>query len=68
MDTKINPGMFFKLGLDFDYSTNREIINSLEFGVSVDVFSKLVILMVENNNNRFYPSVYINYSIGNKFY
>jgi hypothetical protein len=40
----------------------------VEFGVSVDVFSKLVILMVENNNNRFYPSVYINYSIGNKFY
>ena len=68
MDTKINPGMFFKMGLDFDYSNNREIINSLEVGVSVDIFSKPVILMVENNNYRFYPNVYINYSIGNKFY
>ncbi|MCH1611844.1 MAG: hypothetical protein L7S72_00980, partial [Flavobacteriales bacterium] len=61
-------GMFFKMGLDFDYSNNREIINSLEVGVSVDIFSKPVILMVENNNYRFYPSVYINCSIGNKFY
>jgi hypothetical protein len=68
METKINPGVFFKLGLDFDYSSNREIINSLEVGVCLDVFSKPVILMVENNNYRFYPSVYINYSIGNKFY
>ena len=68
METKINPGMFFKLGLDFDYSSNREIINSLEAGVCIDVFSKAVILMVGNNNYRFYPSVYINCSIGNKFY
>ena len=68
METKINPGMFFKFGLDFDFSSNREIINSLEVGACLDVFSKPVILMVENNNYRFYPSVYINCSIGNKFY
>ncbi len=68
METKINPGMFFKFGLNFDYSSNREIINSLEVGACLDVFSKPVILMVENNNYRFYPSVYINCSIGNKFY
>ena len=68
METKINPGMFFKFGLDFDYSSNREIINSLEVGVSVDIFSRPVILMAENNNYRFYPSVYISCSIGNKFY
>ncbi len=68
METKINPGMFFKFGLDFDYSSNRDIINSLEVGACLDVFSKPVILMVENNNYRFYPSVYINCSIGNKFY
>ena len=68
METKINPGMYFKFGLDFDYSSNRDIINSLEVGACLDVFSKPVILMVENNNYRFYPSVYINCSIGNKFY
>ena len=68
METKFNPGMFFKFGLDFDYSSNRDIINSLEVGACLDVFTKPVILMVENNNYRFYPSVYINCSIGNKFY
>jgi len=68
METKINPGMFFKFGFDFDYSSNREIINSLEAGVCLDVFSKPVVLMVENNNYRYYPTLYINYSIGNKFY
>ena len=50
MSTKINPGAYFKFGMDFEFSTNREIINSLELGFSADAFINPVIIMVDNKN------------------
>lgn len=68
MSTKINPGAYFKFGMEFEFSTTREIINSLEFGFSADAFMNPVIIMVDNNSHRFFPSIYLSFSIGNKFY
>lgn len=68
MSTRLNPGAFFKFGLEFEYSTNREIINSLEFGCSADVYLNSIILMVNNSQRRFFPSLYVSCSIGNKFF
>ena len=66
--SKLNPGLFFKLGLEFEYSYNREIMNSLEIGFSVDGFLNKVLLMAENEDHRFYPNLYLSCSFGNKFY
>ena len=67
-ETTINPGGYFKAGIEFDYSTEREIINSLEIGMAIDVFLLPIKLMVENNRQNIFPTMYINFSIGNKFY
>ena len=67
-ETTINPGGYFKAGMEFDYSTEREIINSLEIGMAIDVFLLPIKLMVENNRQNIFPTMYINFSIGNKFY
>jgi hypothetical protein len=66
--SKLNPGLFFKLGLEFEYSYNREIMNSLEIGFSVDGYLNKVLLMAENKDHRFYPNLYLSCSFGNKFY
>jgi hypothetical protein len=66
--TKLNPGIYFKFGLEFEYSSAREIINSFEIGISSDAFIKPVQIMVENDFHRFFPSFFISCSIGNKFY
>ena len=68
MSTKLNPGAFLKFGLEFEFSTTREIINSLEVGFSADAYLNSIKLMVNNSHRRFYPSLYISCSIGNKFY
>lgn len=68
MSTKLNPGAFLKFGLEFEFSTTREIINSLEVGFSADAYLNSIKLMVNNPQRRFYPSLYISCSIGNKFY
>lgn len=68
IETKINPGGYFKAGIEFDYSNTREIINTLELGISLDVFSSPVEIMLDNNSNRLFPTIYLNCAIGNKFY
>ena len=68
MNTKINPGAYFKFGMEFEFSTTREIINSLELGITADAFMNPIIIMVDNQSHRFFPSIYLSCSIGNKFY
>tara|TARA_B100000963_G_scaffold320794_1_gene303596 strand:+ start:135 stop:887 length:753 start_codon:yes stop_codon:yes gene_type:complete len=67
-ETTINPGVYYKAGVELDYSNEREIINSLEIGMAIDVFLLPIKLMVENNSQNFFPTIYINFSIGNKYY
>ena len=67
-ETNFNPGAYFKIGLEFDYSVVREVINSLEIGFVMDVFYNSVKIMAENNANYAFPNLYLNFSIGNKFY
>ena len=68
LHTKINPGAYFKFGMEFEFSTTREIINSLELGITADAFMNPIIIMVDNQSYRFFPSIYLSCSIGNKFY
>jgi hypothetical protein len=66
--TKINPGLYFKAGLEFDYSNSREIINSIELGFAVDSYLNTITTMVDNKARRVFPILYLNLSVGNKFY
>ena len=66
--TKFNPGAYFKIGLEFDYSLIREVINTLEIGFVLDLFYNPVKIMAENNANYTFPNLYLNFSLGNKFY
>ena len=68
MNSRINPGAYFKFGMEFEFSTNREIINSLEFGLTTDAFINPITIMVDSQSQRFFPSIFLSCSIGNKFY
>ena len=67
-ETKLNPGAYFKVGLEFDYSIVREVINTLEIGFVIDIFYNSVKIMSENNANYTFPNLYLNFSLGNKYY
>lgn len=68
MSTKLNLGGFLKFGLEFEFANTREIINALEVGLSLDAFMNPISIMINNSDRRFYPSMYLSCSIGNKFY
>ena len=67
-ETKIVPGGFFKMGLEFEYNDNREIIRAIETGFVIDVFPKKLEIMTYTDNAFIYPTLYINILIGKRFF
>ncbi len=67
-ETKLTPGAYFKFGIEFDYSLTREVINAIELGFVLDGFYKPIKIMAENNAKYAFPNLYLNFSLGNKFY
>lgn len=63
---KFRPGLHFKSGMQFDWSSNDNMIKAVDVGVSIDgYFSKVPILY--NDNNKFlFLNAYIGISIGKK--
>lgn len=64
------PGLYGKIGMQFDWSNRTNFIKAIEVGASVDVFIKDVPIMVETEttkNNRFYyPSLFIGMQLGKR--
>ncbi len=56
------------MGLEFEYGTEREVINALELGFALDAFRNKITIMTDIDSKRLYPSVYMNFSIGTKHY
>lgn len=67
-ETKLIPGGFAKLGLEFEYNDDREFIRALAVGVAVDVYPKKVEIMAFAENSFIFPSLYINVMIGKRYF
>ncbi|MBL4709988.1 MAG: hypothetical protein JKY48_16275 [Flavobacteriales bacterium] len=65
-ETKLYPGLFSKLGLHFDYGTDRETIRSLEVGVQLDAYLREVPILAFAENRQFYLNFYIAIFFGNR--
>lgn len=67
-ETKITPGGFIKLGVEFEYNDDREFIKAIETGFAFDVYPKRLPIMAFAENNFLYPTLYINILIGQRFF
>lgn len=65
-ETKLYPGLFSKVGLHFDYSTDRETLRSLEVGLQLDAYLKEVPIMAFAENRQFYLNFYLAIFFGNR--
>ena len=64
LETKINPGLYFKIGTSFEHSKNVKSIRSLELGIEGYVFSTPLEILAEVNNPQFVVSLFISYRLG----
>lgn len=60
----LDPGVFARAGLSFEYSIQDRIINALEGGVKLEGFLKKVPIMASNDNHRLFFSLFVCYRFG----
>lgn len=53
-DMTVNPGAYLKAALRFDYGTYNEIVSAIEVGITADIYSKKVPLMVYEKPKQFF--------------
>jgi hypothetical protein len=62
-ETKIVPGVYGSMGVGFEFSESDKVLNSLEAGVTVDLFPKSVEIMSERGK-FYYVSLFVCYRFG----
>jgi hypothetical protein len=75
-ETQIKMGLFFKVALRFDYSRSEQGLKGVEIGAQADVYAQRIEIMSQKildrynnhaNNNFIFPSLYVNFYVGQKF-
>ena len=67
-EMKFIPGIYTKVGLNFDFSPYFNRILAIEVGLTADVFLKKLQVMAFNQNENFILSYYISVFAGKKYY
>lgn len=60
------PGLHAKTGLQFDWSSQEDVIKSIEVGISSDIFFGKVPIMVSDENKFLFINGYIGIAFGKK--
>ncbi len=56
---KINPGLYAKTALRFDYGKYNEMVNALEVGLTAEFYSKKVSQIAFQKDNQFFFSAFV---------
>lgn len=62
-ETKVVPGVYGNMGFGFEFSESDKVVNSLEAGVTVDVFPQSIEIL-SKKGNFFYFSLFVSYRFG----
>lgn len=65
-EVKIQPGLFVKTALRFDYGRFNEVVSALELGVSAEYYTKKVTIMALQNDKPFFFQGYISLLFGRR--
>lgn len=65
-EMKLNPGAYVKGALRFDFGRFNESIQAIEIGVSADVYSKKMQMMVQNPGKQFFVQGHLAFIFGRR--
>ena len=66
-EIKPYPGIYAKLGFNFEYGTLNQKIRALEVGATADVFPKAIPIMAANDPIHLFVNVYISFYFGKRY-
>ena len=56
---KVDPGVYLKAAVRFDYGAYNEVVSALEVGVTAEFYSKKILQMAKNKENNFFFGAYV---------
>ena len=66
-EINLHPGINIKTGLNFEFGTRNTKIKSIEIGGSLDILPTGLSIMYSSENQVFFPTVYLNFSFGQRY-
>jgi len=66
-ELKVNPGVYGKFGVSFEYGADQEVIRTIETGVILDFHPKAMQVMAFNTNNPLTFSFYVSVNWGKRW-
>lgn len=63
---KFYPGVYFKTGLNFEFSSGSKTLQCLEFGICADLFYKNVPILAFRNDQFLFTNLYLSLHFGGK--
>ena len=67
-ELKFTPGLYSKIGLNFDFASYFDRVLAIEVGMTADIFLKGLPIMALNPKSNFMLSYYITVFVGKKYY
>ncbi len=67
-ESKLYPGGYAKLGLNFEYGSYDDAVKAIECGVVVDAYSSVIPIMANETNRQVFIGLYINVLYGRKWF
>ena len=66
-ETTIHPGVYGKIGLNFEFGKRNTKITALEVGAVLDVLPFGMTIMSSSENQMFFPTAYLTFTFGKRF-
>jgi len=63
-EIKVMPGLYAKLGFNFEYSKEDKIIHAIELGAQINAFPKKIPIMASVDNKAIFFSLFVSYRFG----
>ncbi|MEP6616269.1 MAG: hypothetical protein ABJA57_06795 [Ginsengibacter sp.] len=65
-DMQVRPGLYAKTALRFDYGSYNEMISAIEVGISGEIYSKKIPIMVRSTAKQFFFTGYVSILFGRR--
>lgn len=66
-ELSFEPGVYLKAGLNFDWgSKQQQVAKMLEIGMMLDIYTKEISIMLTDDNQAIFPTLYASFQIGKR--
>lgn len=66
-ELNVYPGIYGKLGFNFEFAKEKKKLRALEAGVIFDGYGKRIPIMAKNKNKQFYLSFFLSLHFGSRY-